>query len=852
MRNITCVLCFSFFFFFSLCSQFVLAKSPDVQLSITWQPIENNYLGKEQALSVLEIKNTGTSILPKTGWRLYFNFVRIITPKNEVSPLNVKHINGDLSCFTPGKEFGGLKPGESIRYEMISNSWIVNKSDAPQGFYLVWDTTKAIQTLGEVKLLRPADDKKFYRIGGDKEISSRMIFENNQNLADIPEKQLIKIFPTPKYYQEKPGTFSIDEKIKIAYEPRFASEARLLSEELAKFLGKNISYGVLSQVKSPAIILRSGSFKNEAYELSIGSNQLVISAGEPSGVFYGIQTLKTLLDPKLIPNGKNKVITLPQLGVKDEPRFPYRGFMLDVARNFQPKDEILRLLDVLSLYKINTFHFHLNDDEGWRLEIPSFPELTASSGKRGHIFDDEKHLQPSYGSGPLADKNSGSGYYSKDDFIEILKYAAARHITVIPEIETPGHARAAIKAMDYRYRKFMAQGKVAEAEKYLLHDVNDRSLYRSVQKWNDNVIDVSMPSVYNFLETVTDDVVALYKQAGAPLKTIHFGGDEVPNGVWEQSPSFAALQLKDNNIKSTADVWDFYFNQVNNMLKTKGLYLSGWEEVGLKKQMVDGKKKWLVNPKFANNNIHLNVWNNLLGNEDLAYRLANSGYKVIISFVSNFYFDMAYHKSFEEPGFYWGGLTELDKPFSFIPFDYLKNQQKNYLGRPLSQQILTQAIKPTDTGKKNIIGLQGQVWSETIKNKDQLEYLLMPRLLALAERAWAQSPDWAEEKNTDVATRLYNRSLSQFFNVLGKRELQRLDHYAGGFAYRIPQPGLKKDGDKVSANIQLPGFVIRFTTDGSLPDTKSPIYTGPVEDNGNLLFSAFNAVGRSGKPSKLE
>ncbi|RZL59792.1 MAG: beta-N-acetylhexosaminidase, partial [Pedobacter sp.] len=576
-----------------------------------------------------------------------------------------------------------------------------------------------------------------------------------------------------------------------------------------------------------------------------------IKAGGGAGIFYGIQSLKTLIDPAAFASNKNKSIALKGVDVTDAPRFGYRGFMLDVARNFQPKAQILKLLDVFALYKINTLHFHLNDDEGWRLEIPTLPELTSVGAKRVHLDGNGNTLQPAYGSGAFIDQLPGSGYYSKEDFKEILRYATARHIRVIPEIETPGHARAAIKAMDKRYQNFLAKGDKAAAEKYLLHHLEDKSIYRSVQKWNDNVMDVAMPSVYTFLETVTDDIIAMYKEANAPLETIHFGGDEVPKGVWEQSPAFNGLKQSDSNIKTTADLWDYYFGNVSAMLKNKGLYLSGWEEVGLKKAIENGKSKWLVNDKFANQNVHVNVWNNLLGNEDLAYRLANGNYKVIISFVSTFYFDMAYFKKFEEPGFYWGGFTELDKPFSFIPFNYLKNQQKNYLGRQLSEKVLSEAQKLTDVGKSNIAGIQGQLWSETIKNKDNLEYLLLPRLLALAERAWSKSPDWAEETDESKAMPLYEQSLSSFYNVLGKRELKRLNQYAGGFNYRVPTPGLKIENDKVTANVQLPGFTIRYTTDGSVPTLKSSIYTQPISINNKLIFRTFDHKGNASSVSKL-
>src|SRR5690606_2180750 len=180
------------------------------------------------------------------------------------------------------------------------------------------------------------------------------------------------------------------------------------------------------------------------------------------------------------------------------------------------------------------------------------------------------------------------------------------------------------------------------------------------------------------------------------------------------------------------------------------------------------------------------------------------------------------------------------KPFSFIPFDYLKNQQKDYLGRQLSNKVLTEAEKLTDYGKTNIEGIQGLLWSETVKNEAQMEYLILPRLLALAERAWSKNPTWANEVDSVKAHQDYTKDLSQFFNLIGKRELKRLDYYAGGFNYRIPTPGLKKIGDTINANCQLPGFLIRYTTDGSIPTFKSPLYQQPLKFNEHLIFRTFH------------
>ncbi|TKB99200.1 family 20 glycosylhydrolase [Pedobacter cryophilus] len=824
------------------------------QLSISWQPIENNYLGKEQALSVFEITNNGNTVLPANGWKLYFNFVRIITPKTEGDKLNVKHLNGDLFFISPAKNFTFLKPGESIRFEIISNSWLVNQSDAPQGFYVVWDNPeKNIELVNQVKILPPLDQRKFYRFGGDKETTPEMLYDQNKMIIDIPESKLTKIFPSPSVYKELQGLFIINSKTNIVYDEEFEKEAMLLGSTLFELTGRElILKKAVGDIKF-AINLKKDNLTGEAYKLNVSSTGISIEAGTTAGVFYAIQSLKTLINPSVYSKKNNSTIEIPCVDVEDYPRFGYRAVMLDVARNFQPKAQILKILDLMALYKLNTLHFHLNDDEGWRIEIPALPELTEVSSKRAHLNEGENPtLPPSYGSGPLENKSSGSGYYSKADFIEILRYAAARHIQVIPEIETPGHARSAIKAMDARYGRFLKEGKTEEAKKYLLHDFNDESVYRSVQKWDDNVMDVSMPSVYSFLELVTDEVIAIYKEAGVSLKTIHFGGDEVPNGVWEKSPSYVSLKTNEKGIKETQDLWFYFFDKLDVMLKERGLYLSGWEEVALRKTMLDGKKRWLPNPTFSQRNFHVNVWNNLLGNEDLAYRLANSGYKVILSFVTNFYFDLAYHKNFNEKGFYWGGFTELDKPYSFIPFDYLKNQRNNYLGRPLSQKTLLSAERLTDYGKDNIVGIQGLLWSETIKNADQMEYLLLPRLLSLAEQAWAKSPAWAEETDSVKAAQTYNKELAGFFNLLGKRELKRLDYYAGGFNYRIPTPGINNLDGIISANVQLPGLVIRYTTDGSIPTLKSLIYETPLKANKNLVFRTFNNEGRGSAVSKVQ
>jgi hexosaminidase len=594
------------------------------------------------------------------------------------------------------------------------------------------------------------------------------------------------------------------------------------------------------------VLANSNLDKGEAYKLTVTPENITISAGSSAGIFYGIQSLKTCIPAKAWAS-ENLTITVPAMQVSDSPRFPHRAVMLDVGRNFRPKQEVLKVLDLMALYKLNVLHFHLTEDEGWRIEIPSLPELTSVGGRRGHTLTETDMLVPSYGSGADASNTNGSGYYTKAEFINILKYAKARHIRVIPEIETPGHARAAIRAMDARYQKYMREGRQKEAEEFLLHDLKDRSVYRSVQGWNDNVINVALPSVYRFMEKVTDEILEMYNIAGAPIQTIHFGGDEVPPGVWTASPAVDSLKKQDPSVKNTDDLWRYYFSKINTMVSARNLYLSGWEEIGLTKTELNGKRQFIPEKAFAGNNFHTDVWNNIFGAEGLAYELANAGYKVLLTMVTNFYFDLAANKSYYEPGQYWGGYVDVDKPFYFIPYDYYKNQKEDTRGNPINKAVFEGKARLTNGGRANITGLQAPVWSEIIKSDELLEYMLLPKLFGLAERAWAKDPAWATEIDSSKSAQQYNRAWSEFINVLGKKELPRLDHYSGGYNYRIPTPGIAMENGKLSAKILYPGMVIRYTTDGSEPGKDSQLYSIPLPANGRVKLKAFNSAGRGGR-----
>ncbi len=799
---------------------------------------DNNYQNKARSRSVLTLTNTGDAILPATGWKLYFNDGD--PASDDTSVAQVKPVNGDLFYLSPGPAFKSVPPGQSATMAFLSGK-IRSATDYAAGFYLVFDG-KPAQAFPISLTIDPAGQFE----QADRRVAER-IFDQNALIQPVADDKLTKVFPTPVSYQETGQPFRLDNQVVIVADKEFSAEAAFLANSLATVVNKKPA--IQTQATGKAITLRkNAAIAPEGYELQINQDGVWLSASAGAGIFYGIQSLQTLLPASAL-LAKSGSVSLPGLRVKDAPRFGYRALLMDVARNFQPKSEVLKVLNLMGLYKLNVLHLHFSDDEGWRVEMPSLPELTTVGATRAHSTDGLTSILPAYGSGSSADNSAGTGFYSKADFVEILKYAHDRHIDVIPEIESPGHARAALRAMDARYDRLVKAGNKTEAERYLLRDIGDKSVYQSIQGFTDNVIDVSLPSTYAFLERVVGDLTGMYKEAGAPLKTIHFGGDEVPEGVWAKSPSVRRLMARQPSVKSTDDLWYYYFGKINQLLKSRGLFLSGWEEIGLRKVVQNGKSVWVPNEAFAHENVHVNVWKNSPGSgaEDLAYRMANAGYKVILTPVTHLYIDMAYNPSSGEPGQYWGGYVDTDKPFYFIPYNYLRNLTDDRTGQRINPSSIKSREAITEKGKANIVGIEAALWSETNRTPLQFEYKLLPKLLAVAERAWAKDPAWATETDDQKSGQLYGQAWSEFINRVGNYELPRLDVYGGGFQYRIPTAGAKLIDGKVAANVQFPGLTIRYTMDGTEPNATSQTYTQPLPLTNTIKLKVFNAAGRAGQ-----
>lgn len=560
----------------------------------------------------------------------------------------------------------------------------------------------------------------------------------------------------------------------------------------------------------------------EAYEIfNMGPEVTVISAGSAAGMQYG---LSTVLQSLRIDDNQ---LSLPIERVVDQPRFGYRGQMLDVSRNFHSKASVLKLLDLMALFKYNKFHFHLTDDEGWRLEIPGIPELTSIGGTRGYTPDESDRLNPSYGSGPSGEDPYGTGFYSVDDFVEILRYAKERHIEVIPEFDLPGHARAAIKALE-------AYAKRTGDNSYALSEPEDASVYKSVQDYPDNTINVCQESTYKFLDKVVAETQIMFDSAGVELKTLHTGGDEVPGGVWTASPSCAAwlaeARVDDENPETVKNALSAYFLQrFSQILTDRGIRIAGWEEIAMEREAdSQGNYRYVVNPNLTDARLLPYVWNSLGDNLTLAYELANAGYEVIICNVTNLYFDLAYSTDPDEPGLYWGGFVDTYSPWAIAPFDMAKTAPSPwYQEVPTTEaewRARTVALQPG--AQRNVLGLQGQLWSETVRGADMQEYYLWPKMLGLAERAWSPAANWEatvdpEQRATEMAS-----DWSTFTTRLGNQALPLLDRYAGdeGVNYRLPPPGGKIENGQLIAKTGFPGLPIYYRLDGGNEER----YEGPV------------------------
>ncbi|WP_020531805.1 family 20 glycosylhydrolase [Flexithrix dorotheae] len=871
----------TFLIFFISIPIFISCNSSETispEIDVHWELV-TNFTGEPDVFEAkFTLSHQGGFDLDQENWALFFNIApRTIVPTPEPQPATVEHLNGDWYKLKPNTDFK-LTEGESVEILYKGIEAVIKETDRPLGLYFVfYDDNGDEKEIKEVKNVSFTPFTKPEQINRntndfDPIPTAEYLYRSNQEVSQIPAEQLNAIIPSPVKKVEKNDNLSLTKDFVIVFGEGTENEAKFLKNKLKEDLGLDLALqeGGSASKKITLNIkeLTVNDTKEEAYELNISLGKIDITGSDPAGVFYGIQSLRALIPIEAFQNQGAPVLIKCQ-EISDAPRFAFRSLHLDVGRNFQTKETIMRLLDAMAFYKLNHFLFYLTEDEGWRLEIEGLPELTEIGAVRKHTSSYKNSvLHPGYGSGPFADDpdKHGHGYYTRQDFIEIIKYAKERHIQVIPEVNFPGHARAAIKAMDYRYERLMKEGKPEEAKEFLLSDPDDTSSFLSAQCYKDNVVCVVQESAYHFYEKVVEDIISMYQEAGIPMPIFHMGGDEVPEGAWTGSPLVAEFMKQHPEIKNHHELHAYFIKTMTERLADKELEWHGWEEVALKKLPEGGYEP---NPEFVDKNVVPYIWNNLFDYPDIGYKLANAGYPVVLCNVSNFYFDLAYNKDPKEPGLYWAGFINEKDNWTFSPYNMFRTTLNTAMGQDIrvlrtetkgDKKVDIAEIKPGDNSTyewerlkpeayKNILGIEAQIWSETIKGRDMLEYYYLPKLMGFAESAWTDERTWENENDEVRRNALQQKEWNVFVNLLAQKELPRLSYLNNGYNYRIPTPGAVIEDGILKANVEYPGLKIHYSLDGSEPNEKSQLYQQPikVEVGSRVKLVAVDHSGRSSR-----
>ncbi len=771
----------------------------------------NNFAAKPLAHIIV---STGTSALPAGpgDWRIYFHSIRKLDSVQEHG-LRLRHLQGDLHELSPTPAFKGLAANATMDFRYTCGSFLVSYTDfMPRAFIAQPGLVAAVfantDTENLMEFVEPfSKPEQQLRASNDDYPIATAATRYRENLAVNTAALKVdagpKIIPTPAQVEYRKESVVLDSSWHIQFAGRLAVEAHYFASQLNVYGLRLKSIAEDAPVLSKTIQVKVDNTiaNEEAYRLTISADKMVIVGGGNAGAFYGIQSLLSLLPAQMASS-----YPIPQLKVVDSPRYPWRGMHYDMSRNFHGKEYTLRLIEQMARYKLNKLHLHLTDDEGWRIQIPGLPELTEIGAHRCFDLSEQSCLLTQLGTGPHK-SGSGNGFYSVADFIDILKYASARHIEVVPEIDMPGHARAAVKSMEARYHKLFNAGKKAQAEQYLLSDPLDQSRYISVQSYTDNSINVCLQSTYAFADKVIYELQQMYRSAGTKLRTFHMGGDEVGAGAWAGSPACDALIARgEPGVAGVADLKPYFVGRISALTARRGLALAGWED-GL---MYDPYTPF-NRAQLANQHVLANTWDNIWewGVADRPYRLANAGYEPILSPATHLYFDHPQEAHAQERGYYWAArYTDTAKVFGFMPDNLYANADKTLMGTPIKNlEALVGRALPELEKPENLRGLQGQVWSETIRTGQQLEEMIFPRLIPLAERAWHRASWEGDMPNLDERAAAW----AAFAVQIAIKELPKLALYGVGFY--LPPPGAIVDDGELKANSSMPGLTLEYSVD---------------------------------------
>lgn len=486
------------------------------------------------------------------------------------------------------------------------------------------------------------------------------------NLFSATEPAMI---PKPQEMEVGSGTFKINKSITISADKSFSKEARFLAKILKQTANVKISFNKKGSINFSKV--SSKLIKDEGYSLTISPKNINIKASSKAGAFYAVQTILQMLPAEVSANKKVTLpLTLPIVKIKDYPRFAWRAFMLDEARHFKGEKEVKKLLDQMAQLKMNVFHWHLTDDQGWRIEIKKYPKLTTIGSKR------KDTQRGGWGNAKRAGEPH-EGFYTQKQIREIVNYAAARHITIVPEIGMPGHASAAVAAYP----------ELGTARREIEVPVVFGKMY--------DTYNAADEKVYKILSDILDEVCGLF-----PSKVIHVGGDEVRFDQWKQSDEVKAM-MKREGLKTMADVQIYFTNRMSKIIEKKGRRMMGWNEI-----MGDDLHGFLRGGQTGSaatlsKDAVIHFWK---GSADLATKAIKKGHDVINSWHSYTYLDYGY------------GSISLGKAYNFDPI--IPGLESQYHS----------AIK----------GFGCQMWGEWIPTVERMEYQVYPRIAAYAEVGWTE------------------------------------------------------------------------------------------------------------------
>ena len=830
LNNIFFRVSFLISFTFSLIS----CSSESDKVSITYEIKEY----RDSSFDVNFTINNTSNVDFNSPWSFHWNQQSSIIDEKSV-PENViyDYVAGQsYNILTFGKEF--ILPKDSFfSIDLSQRGEVRRQSDLPVGGFIVsnndildvefnyiWKNAKGIE-----KLNAPNSVDRY-----NEYISNSL----------LDKSDLDYIIPTPTNFIINDGESNLQSDYAIVIDPKFNLSEQLINSVFDGIVNINFDNEVLSRIT----INKDETLNAESYKLSISNEGIFINSADNAGALYALQSLKQLFLISKLENTPLKFIE-----IKDSPKFSYRGMLLDISRNFYGPEKIKQIIDYLSFFKINHLDFRITDDEGWRLEIPGLDELVEVGSKRAYTKDEFENLIPMYGSGP--DTNStGSGYLSRSDYIDILKYASERNITVIPQISVPSHMRSAIVSMNARYQKYMEMGNQVEAEKYLLIDPDDESEYYSAQGFTDNIMNVCRESSFTFYEKVIDEIYLMYKEAGIEMSKFGVAADELPYGAWQKSPMCDRF-MSENSISGDYNaLYELMQRRIYNKISSYGATMTGWDDI-LLKLTEKNQSETQIKDFFEDDDILLFVWKNDWGQgrQDMIYKYANLGYKTIMSNSSAFYFDMVDDKDLDNIGLSWSGYANYKDMWTVDVFDVFNDLfgvEKNNI----SKEYIDNSVKLDQNKRDNIIGVQSQIWSETIRNEGILDYMFMPNIIVFSQKAWSHDNSWMYISDNDIKIETINLEWNKFANNIGQRVLPMVDNIFGGLSYDLPKPGGKIVNDTLYANTVFPGLNIKYTLDGSIPEESSKTFISPIninkEDIVNLRL--FDNTGRGGNSIIVE